>query len=215
MSLERYLGEGIMELLRRKVESSTGIELKSLPRWLINKNRLKEQPETGKRGSAIVITVKGEAEAKKLCASGLRFGGVVRVVERYWEAGPDSVCPTCCGIGHQRMGSCAERPQRCRICAGPHKVDDHHCGVIGCKKGKGKICVHVTPKCANCMGAHVANSPRCISRHKAEINARKEKKAKEMQKEKEPAGNTGNEMGEEEREASPQLDTNMELEGEI
>lgn len=90
------------------------------------------------------------------------------------------------------MGSCGNRPQKCIICAGPHKVEDHQCGVSGCKKGKGKICVHVTPKCANCTGAHVANSPRCISRHKAEINARKEKKIKENQKEKMQACNIGN-----------------------
>lgn len=45
------------------------------------------------------------------------------------------------------------------------------------------------------------------------MNARKEKKAKEIQKEKEPASNTGSKVGEEEKEASPQLDTDMELEG--
>ena len=213
MSLERYLGEASMELLKREIESSTGIQLKSLPRWLINENRLREQQETGKRGSAIVITVKGQAEAKKLCASGLRFRGVIRVVERYWEAGPGSVCMTCCGIGYQRMGSCGDRPEKCIICAGPHKVEDHQCGVTGCKKGKRKICVHVTPKCANCTGAHAANSPRCISRHKAEINVRKEKKTKEIQKEKEKASSTSNGV-DEEREASPQLDTDMELEEE-
>ncbi len=64
------------------------------------------------------------------------------------------------------------------------------------------------------MGAHAANSPRCRSRYKAEINARKEKKNKEIQKEKELASNTGNKMCEEEREASPQFDTDMELERE-
>ena len=42
MSLERYLGEGSMELLKREVESSTGIQLKALPRWLINESRLRE-----------------------------------------------------------------------------------------------------------------------------------------------------------------------------
>lgn len=118
MSLERYLGEGSMELLKRKVQSSTGIELKTLPRWLINENRLRKQQETGKRGSAIVITVKGEAEAKKFCASGLCFGGVIRFVGRYWEAGPSSVCMTCCGIGHQQMGSCGDQPEKFVICAG-------------------------------------------------------------------------------------------------
>ena len=38
MPLERYLGERKMELLKRKVESSTGIQLKTLPRWLISEN---------------------------------------------------------------------------------------------------------------------------------------------------------------------------------
>ncbi len=41
MSLDRCLGEGKMELLKREVESSTGIQLKALPRWLINENPLK------------------------------------------------------------------------------------------------------------------------------------------------------------------------------
>ena len=40
MSLERYLGAGKMELLKREVESSTEIELKVHPRWLISENRL-------------------------------------------------------------------------------------------------------------------------------------------------------------------------------
>ena len=51
-----------------------------------------------------MITVKSEVKAKKLCASGLRFGQVIKKVEKYWKAGPSSVCMTCCGIGHERMG---------------------------------------------------------------------------------------------------------------
>jgi len=221
MSLERYLGEGSMELLKREVESSTGIQLKALPRWLINESRLREQQEAGKRGSAIVITVKGEAEAKKLCASGLRFGGVVRVVERYWEAGPSSVCMRCCGIGHERMGSCGDRPSKCVICAGPHKVEDHCCGVAGCNKGKGKICIHVTAKCANCGGAHAANSPRCGSRHKADLQARQDKKVmgkknKTQVEDVSEAEKMGTEQGPEpeKREESLPADTDMDLEGE-
>ena len=176
MPLERYLGEGKMELLKREVESATGIQLKSVPRWLISENRLREQQETSnKRGSAIVITVSSESEAKRLCASGLRFGGILRVVEKYWESGPSSVCMTCCGIGHERMGKCGDRQPRCVICAGPHKLEDHQCGVTGCHKGKGKVCIHVTVKCVNCGGGHSANSNRCTKRHKAEVDARKKK----------------------------------------
>ncbi len=104
MFLERYLEEGNMGLLKREVESSTGIKLKTLPRWLIGEYRLKEQQETGtKRGSVIVITVKRESEEKQLCASGLRFVEVIRVVEKYWKARPSSLCMTFYDIGHERI----------------------------------------------------------------------------------------------------------------
>ena len=112
------------------------------------------------------------------------------------------------------MESCGGRPQKCIICTSLHKIEDNHCGVAGCQKGKGKICVHFTPRCANCIGAHAANFPHCTSRYKAEISARKEKKAKEFQKEKELKSNKGNKVGEKERETSLQLDTDIELEGE-
>ena len=75
---------------------------------LISESCLREQQEAGNRGSAIVITIKGEAETKNLCVSGLRFGGVVRMVKRYWKARPSSVCMRCCGIRHERMGSCGD-----------------------------------------------------------------------------------------------------------
>ena len=123
MLLERYLGLEKMELLRREVESSTGISLKTMPCWLINKNRLREEQEiNNKRGSAIVITVSNENEAKQLVASGLRFGGSIKRVEKFWDAGPGSVCMKCCGIGHERLGNCGNRLEKCVICAGDHAV---------------------------------------------------------------------------------------------
>lgn len=74
MPLERYLGEGKMELLKKEVESATGIELKILSQWLLSKNQLREQQEVNnKQGSAIFFTVSGESEDKRLCASGLCF----------------------------------------------------------------------------------------------------------------------------------------------
>ena len=100
ISLERYLAEGCIELLKCKVEFSIGIQLKFLPYWLIKKNWLKEQQETGTRKSAIMITVEGEDEAKKLCVSDLRFERDVMMIERNWEAGLSSVYMTCCGIGY-------------------------------------------------------------------------------------------------------------------
>ena len=104
MLLKRYLEPGKMELLKREVESSTGIPLQATPCWLINEERLKKQQKTNnKRGSAIVITVGNENLAKKLIASGLRFRGAVKKVEKFWEAGPRSVCLKCCGIRYERL----------------------------------------------------------------------------------------------------------------
>ena len=94
------------------------------------------------------------------------------MVEKYWEAGSSLICMRCCSIGHKRMGSCGDQPSKCIICVEPHKVEDHSCGVVGCNKRKGKICVYITAKYANWKGAHAANSSRCGSRHKADLQAR-------------------------------------------
>lgn len=168
---------------------------------------------------AIVITVSGKSEAKMLCASGLRFGGVVKIVEKYWESGPSLVCMTCCGIGHKRIGKCESRPPRCIICAGPHKMDEHQCGVNGCNKGSRKICAHVVVKCANYGSNHLANSNQCTSRHKVEIDAQKQKSLKKTiengKVRAEPIDKGGNmDQGEnrDQNEKNSDLDTGMDLE---
>ncbi len=84
MSLARYLGNRKMELLQREIESLTGIQLKTMPRWLISETQLEERLESGiGKRSAIVITVGNSTEVSKLCSKGLRFGGVLKVVEKY------------------------------------------------------------------------------------------------------------------------------------
>ncbi len=212
MSLERYLGEENMELLKQEVESSTGILLKTIPRRLINENRLRDQQETGtKRCCAIVITVKGATKAKQLFESGLRFDGVVRGVEKYWKAGSSSVFMTCCDIGHEKMGRCKNRPAKYIICTGPHKVEEHRCAVVECKKSNRRICVHVTVKYANCEGDHTANSLHCTSRHKVDMEAQKKKKKqkKSNEKEKEKSESEIEEGGEKEESLEPDADMDL------
>ena len=59
-----------------------------MPRWLINKNRLKKQQKKGnRRRFVIVITVSNKIEVKRLLTNGLCFGKVVKKIEKYWEAG--------------------------------------------------------------------------------------------------------------------------------
>ena len=174
MPLERYLGEGKMELFEQEVESSTGIQLKTTPRWLIHKDRLRERQESGNnQGSAIVITIANAADAIYLYAKGLRFRGALKIVEKYWEVGLGSVCLIYCGIGHNRPGSCGQRLVKCTLCAGSHKLEEYRCRVSECKVGLGKICTHVKTTCANCQGNHQANSIKCLIRQKAKKEARR------------------------------------------
>lgn len=110
------------------------------------------------------------------------------------------------------MGNCGGRPQKYIICADLYKIEDHHFGVVGYRKRKENICVYIIPKYLNCMRAHAANFLNCISSHKAEISAKKEKKAKEIPKEKELASNTDNKMDKKKKKTSLQVDIDMELE---
>lgn len=122
-----------------------------------------------------MITGENSTEASQLCFKGLRFGGALKVVEKYWEAGPSSICISCAGIGHDRLGGCGDRGPRCVICAGAHKVGSHKCGVTGCMTKIGKICTHVIPKCANCGGNNQATAFKCPAKLKAQTEAWKKK----------------------------------------
>ena len=146
---------------------------------MINEARLEERLESGNgRKSAIVITVGNSTEASRLCSKGLRFGGALKVVEKYWEAGPSSICMSCAGIGHDRLGKCGDSGVQCVICAGAHKVESHKCGVTGCTAKIGKICTHVIPKCANCGRNHQATVFKCPAKLKAQTEAWKKKMEK-------------------------------------
>lgn len=121
------------------------------------------------------------------------------------------------------MEKCGDRPLKCVICAGPHKVEDYCCGVIGCNKKKKKICDHVTAKCANCGKNHTANSLQRILRHIADIEVRQGKnvicKKRKQKTQVEDASEARNirieETSEpEKREESLPVDTEMDLENE-
>ena len=86
--------------------------------------------------------------------------------------------------------------------------------MIGCTKGRGKICPHVPVLCANCGGSHIANPLWCILKQKASIKANKEKKLKKRnEKEKEKAvSKDGDDVIEREKSLEPE--TKMDLEAE-
>lgn len=104
------------------------------------------------------------------------------MVEKYWEAGPSSICMTYCKIGHERMRDYGNWPARCVISAGPQEIEEYQCGVVGCRKRNGRICTHITVVCANCDRNHTTNSLQYASRHRANVEALKEKKLRQSNK---------------------------------
>lgn len=105
-----------MELLKREMDSSTGIKLKPVSQRLVHENRLRERQESGdNQGFAIVITVAKHSQASYLYAKDLRSGGGLKIVEKFWEAGPGSVCPIWCVISQDRLVNCGQRPSQCTL----------------------------------------------------------------------------------------------------
>lgn len=68
---------------------------------MINEARLEKHLEFGDRKRfTIVIIVGNSTETFQLCSKELRFGGTSKVVEKYWEAEPCSICMSYVEIGH-------------------------------------------------------------------------------------------------------------------
>lgn len=61
--------------------------------------------------------------------------------------------------------------------------------VTGCTTKIGKICTHITPKCANCEGNHQATAFKCPARLKAQTEEWKKKVKKSQLREKQPITN--------------------------
>lgn len=167
MSLAQYLEDGKIELLWREIESSTRIEWKTQLCWLINEPQLEKRLELGSgRGSVIVIILRSSAEVSKLCLKRLRFGGGLKVVENYWEAGPGSGCMSSAGVGHDRLEECGDKAIKSFIWADAHKMENERCGVLGPMIKMSKICIHIMLKCANCGRNNIATTLKCPARIK-------------------------------------------------
>ena len=138
---------------------------------------MKRRYDSGEnRFATIIVTVRNKLEADQLIAKGLHFGGYNHTVKRYWETGPEEICPICLEYGHTKYRGCT-KPPRCYICAGSHEATEHKCPITGCLTVKGKACIHLLIKCIHCKGPHVAISTNCPKRRAAIEQAKANKKA--------------------------------------
>ena len=80
------------------------------------------------------------------------------------------------------MRDCGDCPARCVISAGPQEIEEYQCGIVDYRKRNEKICTHITVVCANCDRNYTTNSPQYASRHRANVEALKEKKLRQSNK---------------------------------
>lgn len=124
VSLDRYLGDGGLDLARGEIELMTGESLPYAPRW-IRSEGLEERFHSGTvTRSTLVMTVKSNKAADTILAKGLSFGGRRHEAEKFWTNGEGGICMQCCG--HDHFGKCKEAA-RCYVCAEEHKGSEHRC----------------------------------------------------------------------------------------
>jgi hypothetical protein len=135
--------------------------------WRINKGVIKERYDNREINfSTIIITVRNKLEADKFIAKGLYFGGYNHTVERYWEIGPEEICPKCLEYGYTSYRGCL-KASKCYICAGNHEANEHKCPITGCSVLIGKACIHLSIKCIHCKGSHFTISNNCLKKRVA------------------------------------------------
>jgi hypothetical protein len=94
------------------------------------------------------------------------FGSPVRA--KRWEDKPRlRQCSRCWKLGH--FEATCRAPARCRRCSEKHQESTHREHCKECTNTEASIPCNHPPKCANCRGAHVADSPECPERRKYSI----------------------------------------------
>jgi hypothetical protein len=176
VQLKRYLDSpNGLKLAREEIEATHGLNMPLAPQWLANKETIKQRYNDREINfSTIIITVRNKPEADKLMAKGLYFGGHSHTVDRYWETGPEEICPKCLEFGHTSYGGCSRAP-KCYICAGDHEAKDHKCPITGCSTLTGRACIHLPIKCIHCKGSHLATSNSCPKKRTAIEEAKRKK----------------------------------------
>ena len=172
--LVRYMGKGRHGPQKTWEEfeaENKGIAIPTQVRWLANSLTIRERRQNGEiTASLVVFVVMGNTVAQNLITKGIKAAGVWYRVEAFTNAGPDSRCELCCGLGHTE-NKCGNK-HKGGFCSGNQRTSDHKCNVVGCTVRQGSLCGHTLEKCPNCRGNHIAFSSRCAKKTEAAWAAR-------------------------------------------
>ena len=89
--------------------------------------------------------MRNKLEVDKLIAKGLYFGGYNHIVDRYWEIGPEEICPKCLEYRHISYRGCLRIPKY-YIYTENYKAKNHKCLIIGYSALIGKAYIYLPIK---------------------------------------------------------------------
>jgi hypothetical protein len=129
--------------MREEIQAENlGVAIPAHVRWLSNPRIIREREQRGEiKASSMVFVVRGKKVAQRLVNKGVIATGVRYNVERYTNAGPDSLYELRCGWGHIKS-KCSHHQPKCGYCARPHRSSEHWCHVVGCASKQEAVCTH-------------------------------------------------------------------------
>jgi len=179
VNFDRYLGKktgGGLEMLRQELQAENeGMVLPLAINWIGGPKDVQKKKAEGKKASSVVSALKGRKMTEKVLKGGLRAAGIKYDVEKFVNAGPDSLCGVCSRWGHVAAKCGSLKMPACMLCAGRHLTKDHKCIVVGCKANAGQNCTHNVDKCVNCKGNHIAKANVCVKKQEAIKTAREDR----------------------------------------
>lgn len=153
IKLVAYLPVNLENYFTRDLHEFFGVKVLGTPYWV-------KEPAQGQYKAPLVFAVASQEERTK-CLQGIRIGGIKVTVTAFRAFSKRSQCQRCQGYGHN-PATCRAKVA-CRWCGQGHLTHRHCCKECGASDP----CDHVNPKCANCQGAHAANSEACTLRPKS------------------------------------------------
>jgi hypothetical protein len=121
------------------------------PYWLTSPEKRMNQI-----AGSMVISFSSEEEAKKAIRNRLYIAGLSVRVVKFTSTAPTTQCNKCQSFGH--IDQNCKKSAKCGLCSENHTTIQHYCNIC---KTKGKKCIHLEPKCANCKLPHLANDKTC------------------------------------------------------
>jgi hypothetical protein len=141
-----------LSILKEEIPTfNKGLEIVGNPYWLT-----KEEKRQDQRTGSVCIAFATEQQAQNAIRNRLYLLGISVRVEKLHSTPASTQCHNCQRYGHTEA-RCSGNIT-CKLCAEPHHTRLHKCNTCN---AKGKACVHTVPVCANCKGAHTADSKLC------------------------------------------------------